>query len=257
MFMLTCRSRLAACLLAALLAAVCRPAAADDGAKAASAPQKQQPAPKAVAPMDLGALMRMHYDNRVRSFREQNAVYRNVVLLGDSITEGFDVPTYFPGRRVINRGIGGDVIGNALPEEDHRGVLRRLDESVFHSAATDVFLMIGINDLGSGREPEVMAEGYRDLLQQLKSQAPLVRVHVQSLLPTRGEFAKHNAPVLDFNQRIKKLAEEFGYDYLDIHRLMADDQGELKAEYTGDGLHLNAEAYKQWQSEIERVMGWE
>lgn len=63
--------------------------------------KKEQPAP------DLGALFRIHYDTRVRAFREQNQVFRNVVLVGDSITEGFEVPKYFPGRRVLNRGIGG------------------------------------------------------------------------------------------------------------------------------------------------------
>jgi hypothetical protein len=85
----------------------------------------------------------MHYVNRVKAFKEQNQQLQHVVLLGDSITEGFDVPTYFPGRRVLNRGIGADVIGNALPDDDPRGVLRRLDESVFDCAATDVFLLIG------------------------------------------------------------------------------------------------------------------
>jgi acetyl esterase/lipase/lysophospholipase L1-like esterase len=208
------------------------------------------------APVDLGALFRMHYANRVRAFQEQNAVYQNVVLLGDSITEGFDVAKLLPGRRVLNRGIGGDVIGNALPADDKRGILARMEESVFDCAATDVFLMIGINDLGSGRTPEAMEQGYRKILERIKQEAPRVRVHVESVLPCRGNYAKHNANVLDFNARLKKLAAEFGYDYLDVHALMVDDQGELKAEFTNDGLHLNATGYKPWQAEVERVMGW-
>lgn len=205
---------------------------------------------------DLGAIFRMHYANRVRAFREQNEVFQNVVLLGDSITEGFDVPKLLPGRRVLNRGIGGDVIGNALPADDKRGILARLDESVFNCSATDVFLLIGINDLGSGRQPEVMEQGYRQILERIKKESPRVRVYVQSVLPCRGQYAKHNANVLDFNERLKKLATEFGYDYLDLHALMADDKGELKAEFTGDGLHLNAAGYAPWKAEIERVMGW-
>jgi lysophospholipase L1-like esterase len=220
--------------------------------KPAAKPASDAPAP----PVDLGTLFRMHYVNRVRAFKEQNQQLRYVVLLGDSITEGFDVATYFPGRRMLNRGIGADVIGNALPEDDPRGVLRRLDESVFDCAATDVFLMIGINDLGSGRKPDVMEQGYRDILERIKKRAPAIRVHIQSVLPTRGNYAKHNANVLDFNQRLQKLAKEFGYDYLDIHSLMVDEQGELKANLTPEGLHLNAEAYKLWQGEVERVLGW-
>ena len=217
-----------------------------------------QPTARAGAspPPDLGALFKMHYTNRVRMFKEQNQQLQFAVLLGDSITEGFDVPTYFPGRRMLNRGIGADVIGNALPEDDPRGVLKRLDESVFDCAATDVFLLMGINDLGSGRTPEVMEKGYREILERVKKQTPDVRVHVQSVLPTRDNHAKHNVNVLDFNQRLRKLADEFKYEYLDIHALMADDKGELKKEFTNDGLHLNADAYKLWQGEVERVMKW-
>ena len=213
-------------------------------------------APAPAPPVDLGALFRMHYANRVRSFQEQNLAYQNVVLAGDSITEGFDPTKFFPGRRVLNRGIGADVIGNALPDDDQRGVLRRMNESIFDCSATDVFLMIGINDLGSGRTPEVMEEGYRDILRQVKSQAPRVKVHIESLLPCRGNYAKHNANVLDFNARLRKLADEFGYDYLDIHALTKDDKGELKAEFTADGLHLNAAGYAPWKAEIMRTMGW-
>jgi len=215
------------------------------------------PAPVKPAQVDLGALFKMHYTNRVRSFQEQNLVYQNVVLLGDSITEGFDVVKLFPRRRVLNRGIGADVIGNALADDDNRGVLKRLDESVFDCSPTDVFLLIGINDLGSGRTPEVMETGYRQLLQQIKSQAPRVKVHVQSLLPCRGNYAKHNANVVDFNDRLRKLADEFGYPFVDLHALTVDDVGELKAEFTNDGLHLNAAGYQPWKAEIERLMRWE
>ena len=215
--------------------------------------------PKTAEPkkdVDWGAIFRMHYNNRVTAFREQNEVFRNVVLLGDSITEGFAVPEYFPGRRMLNRGIGADVIGNDLPADDPRGVIRRLDCSVFDCAATDVFLMIGINDLNGGRGVDTMETGYRELLRQIKSHSPAVRVHVESLLPTRGQFAKHNAPVREFNARLKRLAAEFGYHFVDLHHLFTDAGGELKSEFTADGLHLTEPGYHVWRAEVEKTMGW-
>jgi lysophospholipase L1-like esterase len=216
------------------------------------AAQKSAPAPKP----DWQAFFQMHYTNRVQSFRDQNLAFQNVVLLGDSITEGFDVAKYFPGRRILNRGIGADVIGNALPPDDKRGVLRRMDESIFDCAPRDVFLLIGINDLGSGHTPEVMEAGYREILQQVKTKAPAVRLHIQSVLPCRGNYAKHNANVNDFNTRLQKLAKEFDYDYIDLHSKMTDDKGELKEEFTADGLHLKEPGYKIWKAEIEKRMGW-
>ncbi len=222
----------------------------------AAAPKTNAIAPQSDKPADLGALFRMHWDNRVKSFKEQNLAWRNVVLLGDSITEGFDVTTYLPGRRVLNRGIGADVIGNGLPADDRRGILRRLDSSVFDCAAADVFLMIGINDLGAGRSLEVMEQGYREILRRIQESAPSVRVHVQSVLPTRGKYARHNANVREFNDRLRKLATEFKYDYLDLHKLMVDGQGELKDEFTPEGLHLKPAAYAVWRAELLKVLGW-
>ena len=206
---------------------------------------------------DLGALFRMHYVNRTAAFKEQNLALQNVVLLGDSITEGFNVPKYLPGRRILNRGIGADVIGNDMPEGDPRGVLRRLDNSVFDCAATDVFLLIEINDLGAGRTVDSMEEGYREILTQIHTKAPSIRVHVQSVLPTRGKYARHNSSVLEFNKRIERLAAEFDYSYIDLHKLMSDEQGELKAEFTNDGLHLNEAAYAMWRTELLRKLNWD
>jgi len=206
--------------------------------------------------VDWGALFKMHWENRVKSFKEQNLALQNVVLLGDSITEGFEVQKYLPGRRVLNRGIGADIVGNDLPPDDPRGVLRRLDNSVFDCAATDVFLLIGINDLNIGHTVDQLESGYRELLSKIKAGAPKLRVHVQSVLPTRGDHARQNAPVREFNARLRKLATEFGYDYLDLHRLMTDERGELKAQFTNDGLHLTEPAYQLWRNEVLRVMGW-
>ncbi|WP_038167754.1 GDSL-type esterase/lipase family protein [Verrucomicrobium sp. BvORR106] len=220
------------------------------------AEEKQPEAGKRDGGADWGALFKMHWQNRVRAFNEQTQAWKNVVLLGDSITEGFDVAKFFPGRRVLNRGIGADVIGNALPADDPRGVLQRLECSVFDCSATDVFLLIGINDLNSGRTVETMEVGYRELLSRLKVGAPRVKVHVQSLLPTRGEHDRQNEPVRRINALLKKMSEEFGYDFIDLHALMVDGQGQLKAEFTPDGLHLNDTAYAVWREQILKSMHW-
>jgi lysophospholipase L1-like esterase len=190
-------------ILTFLLAAVCIVASPAAEPATSSTGQKQPD-------VDWGALFKLHWENRVKSFKEQNLALQNVVLLGDSITEGFEVHKYLPGRRVLNRGIGADIIGNDLPATDPRGVLRRLDSSVFDCAATEVFLMIGINDLNMGHTVNQLEAGYRELLTKIKAGAPRLRVHVQSVLPTRGDHARQNAPVREVNSRLRQLAAEFG-----------------------------------------------
>ncbi len=220
-------------------------------------------AKKPAAKPNLAAFFKQHWIDLVKSYREQNKKgysEKNVVLLGDSITEGFTVSKYFPDRHVLNRGIGADIIGNKLPDSDQRGILRRMDESVFDCNPSDVFLLIGINDLGMGHKPADIEAGDREILEQIKKRAPAVHVHIQSLLPTRGSsYGKHNPNVLDVNNRLQKLAKEFDYDYIDLHSKMTDDRRELKKEFTTDGLHLKAPGepgYKLWKAEIEKTMGW-
>lgn len=114
--------------------------------------------------------------------------------------------------------------------------------------------MIGINDLNSGRTPGQMEEGYRELLRRIRERLPAVRLHVQSLFPTRGTFAIRNEPVRDFNRRLAKLAGEARASFLDLYPLFTDDNGELKAAFTADGLHLNEAGYQVWRREVHRVM---
>lgn len=243
------------CIAAALCALSAAAMGADTTATSAAADPATTAPVKAKAP-DIVGLFQMHYENRVKSFREQNQMIKNVVLLGDSITEGFDINRYLPGRRVLNRGIGADVIGNNLSAEDKRGVLKRLSESVFDCAPTDVFILIGINDLGQGHSPQVIEEGYRDMLQKIRERLPQVQLHLQSLLPTRDRHAKHNANIIDVNQRIQRLAGEFNCDYIDLYTPMVDEKGELKQNLTKDGLHITEDGYKIWKEILLRKLNW-
>jgi lysophospholipase L1-like esterase len=213
-------------------------------------------APAKPAP-DWAALFKIHWQNRVKAFQEQNLALQNVVLLGDSITEGFDLAKYFPGRRILNRGIGADIIGNDMPPDDPRGVLQRLDNSVFDCAPTALFILIGVNDLNSGRPVATMEAGYRELLKRIRERRPDLRIYAQTVLPTRGAHAKQNEPIREFNARLKALAPEFKCELIDLHSLMTDDKGELKAEFTNDGLHLTEPAYNIWKAQILKALDWQ
>jgi lysophospholipase L1-like esterase len=215
------------------------------------------PAAETNKPVDWGALFIMHWNNRVGDFKEQNLAWQNVVLLGDSITEGFEVQKYFSGCRVINRGIGADMIGNAMAAGDPRGVLQRLDNSVFDCAPAAVFILIGINDLNGGHTLDQMTDGYRELLKRIRAKRPDLPVYVQSVLPTRASFAGKNAAIVEFNTRLVALAAEFKCSYLDLHPLLCDAKGELKEDFTKDGLHLTDPAYLIWREQIFKALHWD
>lgn len=191
-----------------------------------------------------------HYYDRVKLFQEENQTYKKVVLVGDSITEGFKLDQYFPGRPFVNRGIGSDGIGLG-----QTGILKRLDNSVFDCNPSHVFILIGINDLPHGHPMDTLVAGYRDILTQVKIKLPNVPVYVISVLPCRGRYAYLNPLVLDFNAKLKPLAIEFDYTYLDLYSIMKDEKGELREDWTGDGLHLKPPAYEAWKKEIDKLLG--
>ena len=60
-----------------------------------------------------------------------------IIMLGNSITDGCEWSELFQNSNIKNRGISGDIT---------EGVLYRLDE-VTRSKPAKVFLLIGINDL--------------------------------------------------------------------------------------------------------------
>jgi lysophospholipase L1-like esterase len=191
-----------------------------------------------------------HYDQRVSQFEAENETLKNVVLVGDSITEGFNVKKYFPGQRVLNRGIGGDGVGIG-----NIGVLRRLDNSVFNCNPSQIFIMIGINDLSGKRTPDEITSAYRDILNRIQIRLPEVPVYVESVLPCRDHFADRNPKVIELNIQLKRLARQYGYQYLDLHTLMKDSTGQLKVEYSSDGIHLKPAAYEVWKQEIDKALG--
>ena len=62
---------------------------------------------------------------------------QNILFIGDSLTEWFNLKMYFPEASIINEGIAGDTT---------YGLLERL-EAILDVTADKIFLLIGINDV--------------------------------------------------------------------------------------------------------------
>lgn len=189
-----------------------------------------------------------YYQARYDLFRKLTDKKVDVVFLGNSITERGDWHELLPGRRVANRGIGGD---NSF------GVLARLDDLIAQKP-TQVFLMIGINDLGRGLPVDVIVNNYRRILDRLRAGLPGANICLQSVLPLNESLLKYdylkgkNLHVKQLNGELIKLAAEYGYRFVNLHEVMADARGELKAEYTMDGIHLNTDAYLAWVEYLKK-----
>ncbi len=199
-----------------------------------------------------------HWNARVAAFEKENAALaadaRTAVFVGDSITEGFRLAKHFPGKAVLNRGISADRIGVAGP----RGVLRRLDASVFDCRPAIVFILIGVNDLaGSNIAPEKLADGFATLVAKIRERLPEVRVVVQTVLPTARKYRHHarvNPRIVAYNASLRAFAEKEGLPVVDLFELYADEDGFLPDDLSNDGLHLRPDAFERWAEAVRPLL---
>lgn len=176
-----------------------------------------------------------------------NSVY---LFLGDSITNQYDVDKYYPELNVVNSGINGHTTDDILGDLKNR---------VFQHNPTDVILLIGINQVHSD-EVEHIVDDTIDIITKIKEHDENIEIYVESIYPVNtvmeGSLAKgkDNNKVKIINEKMKQYCEENNIAYIDVYNDLLDENGNLKEEYTEDGLHVNSEAYKIITSKIKEVI---
>lgn len=182
---------------------------------------------------------------RTDDFNIFNAYVRKggVVFLGDSLTDFFRIEDYFPEIEGYNRGIAGNTTEQ---------VLARVHQ-VQEMEPSTVFLLVGANDLI--RMPRKMTKPAMivDRIMQIADSFPHAKVYISSLYPVnRGAhlfvskivcIKETNKRVLAVNEALKARCEEKGYTYIDVYPHLTDAVGNLRKEFTMEGLHLTAEGY--------------
>ncbi|GGK42190.1 MULTISPECIES: GDSL-type esterase/lipase family protein [Flavobacteriaceae] len=190
-----------------------------------------------------------HYYKRYELFKSEADTKNEIVFLGNSITEGGDWKALFPNINAVNRGISGDVTD---------GILNRLDE-VLSSQPKKIFILIGTNDLARGKSIDEVLNNSKILLEKIKAVSKETKIYLQSVLPYNPnigtKFSGHKSKqqdVLVLNKKLKKLARDQGVKFLNIHKKFRNKKGELKANLTYDGLHLNKSGYVFWAKIIKK-----
>jgi lysophospholipase L1-like esterase len=167
-----------------------------------------------------------------------------VVFFGDSITDIWKLPDYFPGKPYVNRGIG----GQTTPQ-----MLVRFRQDVIDLHPKVVVILAGTNDIAGNTGPM----RNEDIEANLASMADLARAHgirvvFSSLLPVHNYTEKSKdffaqrpmKRIQELNEWLKKYCAENKIVYLDYFSALVDDKGLLKKDLADDGLHPNAAGYK-------------
>jgi lysophospholipase L1-like esterase len=200
-----------------------------------------------------------HYADRVAVFEAENKKLdpqvKHVVLAGDSLTEGWSAPRvkrFLPGlaERVLNRGISSDGVGL-----NDRGVLHRLDSSIFDCKASHAFLLIGVNDIGKdGSGVDRAARALEKVVQAVHDKKGAPELVLLTLAPAAKNYKAMNPAIVKFNAKVKEIAAATSTSVLDLHALVVDSQGALPEDLTTDGLHWKDGVYEKLGQEIEKIV---
>lgn len=174
------------------------------------------------------------------------ALENQTILLGDSITDFFNWYELFynfsksSGQAVYNRGISGDTTDR---------LLERFQENVLNIKPKNIVLLIGTNDIGRGLPLSMTLENVEQIIKSAKEYCKDVNFILEAVYPInenmRDMFEKRsNKKINEMNKEYIKLCEKYNCIWLDFTDKLKDKNGNLKEEYTYDGLHINALAYE-------------
>lgn len=190
------------------------------------------------------------YSLRLGLFKSYPNSKKDLIFLGNSITQGVDWAELLQNKHARNRGISGDIT---------YGVLERLTE-VTEGQPAKVFVLIGINDIEHNIPDTLIVNNYRRIIWQIKRESPRTKIYFHTLLPVNNEFTqfkKHynkDEHILFVNRELKKIAAEEKITLIDLHPHFLDANNKLDKKYTQDGLHLNAEGYKVWAGILKQYL---
>lgn len=187
--------------------------------------------------------------NRKNSIYYANEFPVDVLFIGDSITESFEVQPYFGELgSIVNRGIGGEAV---------EGLSKRFDLDVVMLKPKVCVLSEGINNsyelyqqYAKGVE---ITDGMIDslILQMLPHYAEMIekclcaniRLIISSVLPL-GVYDFRNKFILKLNSELEKLCKKKGVLYVDTYSALTEPDGILMKDYTfGDKLHPHVLGY--------------
>jgi lysophospholipase L1-like esterase len=158
-----------------------------------------------------------------------------IVFIGDSITDGWPLGEYFPGRDFVNRGIGGQTTLQ---------MLGRFQQDVVMARPKAVVILGGTNDIARGIAPGEVEDALNMMGDLAKAHG--IKPIFASVLPVRNSPGNPRRPetIQQINRWLQDYCHREGFGYLDYFVALADAGGGLPIDLSEDGLHPNEKGYR-------------
>ncbi len=114
-----------------------------------------------------------------------------------------------------------------------------------------IYLMVGINELGSGTT-EYFMQKYTEVVDRIMELQPDAIIFVEAVMKVDKEKNDsdrifNNTNITGRNHAIATLADNRRVFYIDVNEVVCDEDGNLKADLTFDHLHLIGSSYELWK----------
>jgi lysophospholipase L1-like esterase len=161
-----------------------------------------------------------------------------IVFVGSSTMRRWDVASSFPDLKIINRGIDGTEISDAL---------RYVDRLVLRYEPRLVVLYAGDNDISVGRLSEQVSVDFERFVRVVHAKLPQTRILYVGIKPSPLRWMQIDRMRLA-NQVIRTICErDDRLAFLDFDGLMLGwDERPRRDLYAEDGLHLSPQGYHLW-----------
>lgn len=200
-------------------------------------------------------LMHREQQDKLERYRilNQNVKKGEILFTGSSLMEQFPVNellmTNGMDQVIYNRGIGGFTTMD---------MLEYMEEMVFGTEPSRIFINIGTNDIGSPEyQLEALLERYEEIIVRIQERLPEAQINMMAYYPVNetdkipeGEWGKTafvtrtNENLNIANAAIENLAAKKGCRFINVNEGLADERGKLKKEYTIEGIHMYANGYQ-------------
>lgn len=181
---------------------------------------------------------------KYRELNQISVIEPDIIFIGDSIVEYYPLQELLgTTKTIVNRGIRGYQTGLLLDN---------LDAHLYGDAVDQIVLLIGTNDIGKGVPMSQALTNLESVIQSISRDYPLSQIKLVSILPVhQGEeykqtvYIRTNEKIKAWNQAYQELA--FAYmqvEYVSVFEELLDQEGQLKSDYTTDGLHLSVSGYQ-------------
>lgn len=177
-----------------------------------------------------------------------------IIFIGDSIVEYFPLHELVQSpKTLVNRGIRGyktDLL------------LENLDAHLFGQALDKVFLLIGTNDIGKEMAQAETLANLEAVIQEISRDYPLAQIQLLSVLPVNEApaykstvYVRSNEKIQALNQAYRQLASAYmNVQFIDLYDAFLDEEGQLRPDYTTDGLHLTIAGYAALSKALQETL---